>query len=62
MNARTAKRLRKESGDATPREYFMDGKPYKIPSFITGFTFQKTINAETSRKIYQNLKKEYYNK
>ena len=47
MNSRTAKRLRKLSGDATPRRYTFDSNG-------------ETILAEDKRRQYQKMKKDYY--
>ena len=47
MNSRTAKRLRKLSGDETPRRYTFD---------FNG----ETILADDKRHKYQEMKKDYY--
>jgi len=47
MNSRTAKRLRRFSGDATPRRY----------KFASN---GETILADDKRRKYQKMKKEYY--
>ena len=49
MNQRTAKKLRKQSGDARPRTYKVQKNG-------------KTVVADKERRKYQELKKDYYRK
>ena len=57
MNGRVARKLRKESGDAPPRKYFVNGRRVGDPWYCTGY--HSTLHADTKRKIYQQLKKNY---